>query len=91
MQASKAIMELCGRRKQGKYAERARAVGARFSDFFMSTWGSFGPGACESWQEIVRRLAAGLSGRDWATHIAELHQGLSHVLMAGVGRQLLLF
>ena len=82
-------MEARGRRKQLKYADRARAVGARFSEFIISTWGSFGPGARDAWQDIVRRLAAGKVGEDRTTHIAELHQGLSHALMAGVGKQLL--
>ena len=89
LQVSQAIMETRGRRKQLKSADRARAVGARFSDFIISTWGFFGPGAREAWQDIVRRLAAGKVGEDRTTYIAELHQGLSHALMAGVGKQLL--
>ena len=43
LQASRAIMKTRGQRKQLKYADRARAVGARFPDVIISTWCSFGP------------------------------------------------
>ena len=60
----------------------------RFEPFVISTWGSFGPGAQHLWKDLVKRIASHSRGkaREWL--IDELHQGLSHALMTGVGKQL---
>ena len=74
--------------KFAKYDARSRAIGARFTDLILSTWGTFGPKSADTWQELVSRLSAHVAGMVKSALVAELHQGLSVALMQGVGLQL---
>ncbi len=50
--------------------------------------GAFAPSCHETWTELVRRIAAHRGGPTRSLLVEEIHQGLSHALLRGVGKQL---
>ncbi len=54
----------------------------------LGTWGAFTPSFQDTLTDVVRRTAAHRSGPARASAVEEFHQGLSHALMRGLGRQL---
>ncbi len=75
-------------RKETKYSERCTATGFLFRPLVQSTWGAFAPSCQETWMDLVRRMAAHRGGPARSLLVEEFHQGLSHALMRGVGKQL---
>jgi hypothetical protein len=75
-------------RKDTKYSERCTSAGFSFRPLVQSTWGAFAPSCHETWTELVRRMAAHRGGPSRSLLVEEIHQGLSHALMRGVGKQL---
>ena len=74
--------------KETKYSDRCREANCTFRPLVLSTWGAFAPSCADTWQDLVRRMAAHRGGPGRTAVMEELHQGLSHALMLGVGRQL---
>ena len=86
--AAKRTLSARAERKTTKYADRCKAMGARFSPLVSGVWGSMAPGGADLWSELQRRLASHVAGPARSRYISELQQGLSLALYKGIASQL---